>query len=244
MATQTITSSATPTFSENLIEAADIAALSNPEGWLTDTCIREIVASFHYPTISNLRINFIDPSWFAAWIQGGCVMPESDPDFLSPKPGSTERLAGLAIPWNVAASGGCAHWVTIYINLEAKGAVLFDSARDPTVAALGKKLARQFYNIFLPNFADEFDGGHEGKFRYLVDVEHSAVHRDGWSCGVYTIRNCLDLMNHCIPDGTVLNPTQFETFKRLGRNCLEEKMRSAEKKGSLSSVSSSYRMRF
>ncbi|KAN0120231.1 cysteine proteinase [Hyaloscypha variabilis] len=83
------------------VEKVDIDAMRG--GWLTDNCIREVIARFGNFTTS--RVNFVDPTWLHQWIRQDGYEREETPAFFQPHPG-VPFVQGLAIPFNE----GNKHW--------------------------------------------------------------------------------------------------------------------------------------
>lgn len=202
------------TAAPRIVEPADIAEMKSPNGFLTDTGISAIVRK--YGAIPS-RVNFVDPIWLTSWQRDGCPQYAEFPDFFRAS-SAAHPLQGLAMPYNL----GNGHWTVVYINLEARGAVYFDSLPSHYGAAIVKPLVLKFWKAF----HQLFELGHVLKgdpdyFRFEVDTE-CAKQNDGSSCGIYTVRNCLDLMELKRPSSEVLEPSEIAAFRAKGTIALEE----------------------
>lgn len=181
------------------IELDDINTTLDLHGYLTDTTIRRIV--HHYGNFSHTaRITFVNPTWLTAWELGGFII-SPHPLFLTAPSPSGQRPMGLAIPYNESAN----HWSVIYVNFEARGAVYFNS-----MAGWGHGRAEKVMNKFFQTFEAHFQRG--GAFRFEVD-ELCAKQGDGDSCGIYAVRNLLDLLDHRRPDSKALSFEQKSNFR-------------------------------
>ncbi len=119
------------------------------------------------------------------------------------------------MPYNV----GNNHWTTIYVNYESRGAVYFDSLGYSSGQA--KRLMVRFFEMFSYLFQGE------GPFRWEEGTK-CAKQRDISSCGIYTVRNCLDLLDRRVPSEELLHGREIKNFRRNGAELLKRKMKKAE----------------
>lgn len=105
---------------EKFIERSDIADI---RGWLTDETLRQILLlDPEFRQIDGDEVHIAGPSWLAQWAMDGMDKPIDTPDFLQ-KQNHHTRLAGIIVPWCARDN----HWVVIYISLEHRKAILYDS---------------------------------------------------------------------------------------------------------------------
>ncbi|PMD31090.1 hypothetical protein L207DRAFT_537510 [Hyaloscypha variabilis F] len=75
------------------VEKVDIDAMRG--GWLTDNCIREVIARFGNFTTS--RVNFVDPTWLHQWIRQDGYEREETPAFFQPHPAREQNASKLML---------------------------------------------------------------------------------------------------------------------------------------------------
>jgi hypothetical protein len=203
----------TTAYDEIPIEHVDIDSTISPHGWLTDTTIRHIIRQ-HGNFSTTSQISFVDPTWLAAWEKGGCQAPSPHPYFLTTTTSSGDRPIGLAMPFN--ENNG--HWSVIWVNFEERGAAYFNSLLGSGIAR-----AERVMSTFFETFAEYFVGGVRGPdFRFEID-RHCAKQSDGSSCGIYAVRNLLDLLDHRRPGSKVLSYVEKKNFRTNAVRLLEEK---------------------
>ncbi|KAE8442544.1 hypothetical protein EG329_003259 [Mollisiaceae sp. DMI_Dod_QoI] len=198
------------------IEPDDIQSVLSPTGWLTDTAIRTLLLHYGNHT-STSYITLLDPTWLAEYEHLSLSPSHLIPDFLlSPTPGGNAPI-GLAIPFN--ESNG--HWTVIYANLEARGAIYFNSLPSWGTAR-AERVMRKFFEEF-----EIFFGPGTGEWRWVVD-ERCARQEDTNSCGIYAVRNLLDLLDHRRPGAEELGEEQRGNFRKNAGAFLERLMKGDE----------------
>ncbi|KUJ12558.1 uncharacterized protein LY89DRAFT_673516 [Mollisia scopiformis] len=197
------------------IEREDVEDTLNPRGWLTDTAIRTII-NYYGNTSPSSHITFVNPTWLGTWERMGRVLPDPLPAFLTGRNQGGHRPVGLAIPFN--EDNG--HWTTIYVNLEARGAIYFNS-----LPSWGSRRAEEVMHAFFERFELFFQG--TGPFRFEVD-DRCATQNNLSSCSIYTIRNTLDLMDHRRPDWKALSREEEGNFRRNAAFLLESNLGALE----------------
>ncbi|CZR52459.1 uncharacterized protein PAC_02336 [Phialocephala subalpina] len=196
------------------IEPIDIKTTHDSSGWLTDTTIRQILIHYGNHSASS-RIAIVDPTWLATYERdfGDADSIAPVPSFLIERTLGGNRPVGLAMPFNE----GNGHWTSIYVNLEARGAVYFDSYPGNTTRA----------EIVMQRFFAEYELFFQGQlgapFTFHVDTM-CARQSDVSSCGIYTCRNILDLLDHRRPEFAVLTDVQLKSFRQNATALLEAKM--------------------
>jgi len=192
----------------NGVEQHDIDMMASD--WLTDTCIRQVIHR-HQFLIPNSRVILVDPAWFFDWARerekGNA--PETIPEFLIPPPGTT--LAGLAIPFNEGQN----HWTTIYVNLEARGAIYFNTLYSAQRTFRVRELMTIFFQMYEPFFAPG------GEFRFLEDPD-CPQQGDAYSCGIYVVANVVDLLGIARPRTQRLTREEIRVFRENGVRWLRE----------------------
>jgi hypothetical protein len=196
------------------IEPFDIESIRS--GWLTDTCIREIVARFG--DLTSSRVNIVDPVWFGAWIQENGHAPATTPVFFKSRPG-VRAVTGLAIPFNEGQN----HWTALYIDLENCGAIYFNTMPDMERDNYARKLMLHFYDVFREFFA----GKGQKKFEFVVD-DKCAKQGDGVSCGIYVTAAVIDLLAMARPRTQRLTDEQIRIFRENGVKWLGEAPKSLD----------------
>ncbi|KAF8851429.1 hypothetical protein BDZ45DRAFT_695950 [Acephala macrosclerotiorum] len=204
-------------FSQLPIEQVDIDSVREPNGLLTDTAVRQIILHYGNHSASS-RIRFVDPTWLAEYelVEGDAIDTSHIPTFLTERTPGGNHPVGLAMPYNI----GNGHWTTLYVNLEARGAVYFDSL---TSSAHSLHRAETIMRRFFAQYELFFQGQLGAPFHFHVDTQ-CAHQNDGSSCGIYTCRNILDLLDHRRPNFTALTEMQRMAFRRNGTALLEAKM--------------------
>ncbi|KAL5318992.1 hypothetical protein ACEPPN_014060 [Leptodophora sp. 'Broadleaf-Isolate-01'] len=196
------------------ISISDIITTESCISGVGDNAIRYILSHYGNRTLST-GVNIVDPTWLALW--DGRTLPSPLPWFLMSRSDSSATgtpLRGLAIPFGV---GGW-RWTTIYVNFEARGAVYFDSL-DGCFRDTGREAERKM-RAFFKVFEIFFQGS--GEFRWEVDGL-CARQADYYSCGIYTVRNCLDLLEGRRPSGDVFTEEEVGHFRRNGGELLRRK---------------------
>ncbi|KAI9054248.1 hypothetical protein LZ554_001416 [Drepanopeziza brunnea f. sp. 'monogermtubi'] len=212
-------------FSNHPIEPADLSSVSSAGGWLTDTAIRQIVAAKGNTSPSS-RVHLVDPTWLTHWALDNrpdlATLERNNavPAFLAAT--RDPAVQGLALPFNE----GNSHWVTIYLNLEEGGAIYFNSLGGSGLNA--RRLMEDFYAKF--GALSPRRTGPPSALRWQVDTG-CARQADGSSCGIYTVRNCLDLLERRVPGGERLSAGQIANFRWNGRGVLEGILRGQREVG-------------
>lgn len=156
------------------VDGTDIEAMSSPQGFLTDNCLRTLVLNStdfedDFPT------NFVEPTWLTTgkWT----VLPSFDevPDILFKKNEPGSPIEGLAIPFNT----GDLHWVVVYISLLHREAWFFDSWQvfaSETHGSSGDRYwrAHALVTECFRNFEQHFSGC--GPLDLYVDGFHKLIH--------------------------------------------------------------------
>jgi hypothetical protein len=190
------------------VEKVDIDAMRG--GWLTDNCIREVIARFGNFTTS--RVNFVDPTWLHQWIRQDGYEREETPAFFQPRP-SAPFLQGLAIPFNE----GNKHRSAIYVDLEHCGAIYFNTNLSIAREQNTSKLMLQFYSTF----REFFQGKGLNRFQFVVDQNHE-WQGDGISCGIYVAAAVIDLLGMARPRTEVVTAEQIRISRENGLRWLKE----------------------
>ncbi|KAE9380846.1 cysteine proteinase [Stipitochalara longipes BDJ] len=191
------------------IEQGDIESM-RPGGWLTDNCIREVIARFG--NFKTSRVNIVDPTWLNQWIQFGGHIPEITPVFFKPHHGVT-TVQGLAIPFNE----GNSHWSALYVDLEHCGAIYFNTLSNMEREQNARNLMQYFYSTFREFFQEKG----QTRFRFVVD-EKSPNQGDGCSCGIYVAAAVVDLLAMARPRTERLTAEQIKIFRENGVKWLAE----------------------
>ncbi|PVH75364.1 hypothetical protein DL98DRAFT_593231 [Cadophora sp. DSE1049] len=194
------------------IKDSDINSTERYSGWLTDMSIRHII-DIYGNTSALSGVNLVDPEWLSRW---DGLPPATTPWFLTSRSSSSDEslarpLQGLAMPFHSNNS----HWTTIYVNFEARGAVYFDSLGGEGKDA--ETRVRRFFDVFRGFFQGS------GGFRWEV-WRGCAMQGDGSACGVYTVRNCLDLLDRRVPRSEALSAEQIRCFRRNAGKCLRRRL--------------------
>ncbi|CZR52486.1 uncharacterized protein PAC_02363 [Phialocephala subalpina] len=155
------------------IERADVEGMR--DGWLTDSCIREVIARFG--NLKTSRVNIIDPNWFREWIRQGFPVPEVTPDFFAPNQG-VAFVQGLAIPFNEDNR----HWSAIYVDLEHCSAIYFNTMPCIEREHNAREVMRRFYMMF----SEFFQGTGMNQFQFVVD-QQTPSQGDTETCGIYVV---------------------------------------------------------
>ena len=182
------------------IENRDIEAL-RPGGWLTDTCIREVVARFG--NFKTSRVNIVDPNWVEEWIANNFVVPQDTPNFFMPKQG-VGSLQGLAIPIHQEGN----HWAALYVDLELCGAIYFNTRPGLDREQFARALILRFYTAF----RERFQGQGVNQFRFFIDHQ-TPDQADIESCGIYAAAAVIDLLSMARPRTDPLTREQIRIFR-------------------------------
>ena len=166
------------------LETVDIESIRNRWGLLTDSAIFHIMFSTMDDELRTSPFQLVEPTWLAQWALLGMNLPDKTPYFFKSNP-ECNVVIGLIIPFNIGSN----HWTCIFVNLENNYAVLYDS----NLSSVNTALAHRVMLVFYDTFKDQFRGNHDVPFRFkaATDCEQQ---QDGSSCGVFTCRYMMDLL--------------------------------------------------
>ena len=188
----------------------DIESVSHPMGWLTDVVVRTIILKERSPAHCEY-IRFVDPTFLERWendLETGVQQASKAgiPTFLLPPQDSVEPVSELVIPFNV----GNFHWTTIHVDLRRRKATFYDSIANSRVA----KRIEVLMQCFFAEYHQHMPRGSEDGF--VFEDANTAQQNDDSSCGLYTIYNCLALLEGHHPDSTAFN---YETLYGFRQAC-------------------------
>lgn len=99
--------------------------------------------------------------------------------------------------------------------------LLFDSAHSLLAESQAREVCSRFFSVF-EEFFWKIGNGVQPRFRFEVD-DKCAQQQDGSSCGLYAVRNCLDLLDRRRPSGVALTEDEIANARRNGRVVLRQK---------------------
>jgi len=172
------------------LEPVDIESIRNPRAWLTDSAIFHIMFRVMGAKLPTSPIQLVEPTWLAQWFLQGAGKPSELPYFFKPN-SECDRVSGLLMPFNI---NNC-HWTCVYVSLEKNYAVLYDSV----FSWKNTRLAEDALDAFYETFQDQFRGDHTVRF-YLKPALKCQQQVDSSSCGIFTCRFIIDLLNGEEPD--------------------------------------------
>jgi len=167
------------------LEPVDIESIRDRRGFLTDSAIFHIMFRIMKDKLHTSPIQLAEPTWLAQWLYDNISRPSETPYFFNPNAGCDKVLA-ILIPFNIDNI----HWTCIYVNLEKKTAVFYDSMMTVSNILLARTIMFAFYETF----KDHFQEDKSIPFRFDV-ARYCEQQRDGSSCGVFTCHFMMDFLN-------------------------------------------------